>query len=138
MAELITCTALVAFTRYVSGHGMVHGDPDSTLKAAKKPQVPPHAVQSLVDEGLIKAPKSFFDEIAAAAQDDQDAVEAEELEKRKQAEMAANRLLPLGELSEEQLALIAVDEGVALAEGATAADMIAAIEAKRAEDAPPA
>lgn len=53
----INCTAIMAFTRFVSGYGMVHGDPDN--KDAKKPAIPEHAIARLVEDGLIKAPKGF-------------------------------------------------------------------------------
>ena len=53
----INCTALMAFTRFVSGYGMVHGDPDN--KDAKKPLIPEHAIARFVEDGLIKAPKGF-------------------------------------------------------------------------------
>ncbi len=57
MSELIECTALVAFSRFVSGHGIVHGDPEN--KKAVKVSIPAHAVQNFVDDGFVKAPKGF-------------------------------------------------------------------------------
>lgn len=40
MADTTPCKALVAFSDFVEGHGIVHGDPDSTDKAAKAPKCP--------------------------------------------------------------------------------------------------
>lgn len=71
MAETIACAALVAFTRFVSGHGIVHGDPDN--KDAKKPNVPVEKIVEWHDEGLIKAPKAFLSEVKAEAEQVADA-----------------------------------------------------------------
>lgn len=57
MSELITCTALMAFSRFVSGHGIIHGDPDN--KGAKKVRVPEHAVDLFIEEGFIEKPKGY-------------------------------------------------------------------------------
>lgn len=57
--KTIVCVALKEFTRFIEGHGMVVGAPESTLDEAKKPEVPVKAVAGLVAEGLIKAPKGF-------------------------------------------------------------------------------
>lgn len=67
MAKLITCLALATFSRFVDGHGIVHGDPDSSLDEARNPQVPEAAVATLVGEGLIAAPEGFGE---AAAEDE--------------------------------------------------------------------
>lgn len=52
----IKCLALVAFTHFVAGFGMVHGDPDSDDDKAKNPNVPEDAVEYLVESGKIEAP----------------------------------------------------------------------------------
>jgi len=57
MSELITCIALMPFSRFVSGHGIIHGDPDNSK--AKKVNVPEHSVQSFIDEGFVKPPKGY-------------------------------------------------------------------------------
>lgn len=67
MAKLITCLALATFSRFVDGHGIVHGDPESTLDAARNPQVPEAAVATLVGEGLIEAPEGIGDDAEASA-----------------------------------------------------------------------
>lgn len=69
MVETVKCKALVAFTQFVSGYGMIHGDPDSTDKAANNPEVPVDEVAGLVARELVKAPKGFLEdreEVAAA------------------------------------------------------------------------
>jgi hypothetical protein len=57
--KTIACKALVAFTEFVPSYGQVHGDPESSLKEAQKPEVPVSAIAKLVDEGRIEAPKGF-------------------------------------------------------------------------------
>jgi hypothetical protein len=57
--KTIACRALVAFTQFVPGYGQVHGDPGSSLKEAKNPDVPESVIQQLADEGRIEAPKGF-------------------------------------------------------------------------------
>lgn len=57
--KTIACEALATFTRFVPDYGQVHGDPESSLKEAQKPEVPVSAVAELVDAGFIKAPKGF-------------------------------------------------------------------------------
>lgn len=57
MSELITCIALMPFSRFVSGHGIIHGDPEN--KKAKKVAVPEHAVQRFIDEGFVQPPKDY-------------------------------------------------------------------------------
>lgn len=56
MASTVKCVALVAFTHFVAGYGMVHGDPDSSKEAARSPEIPEDAVEYLVDSGKIEAP----------------------------------------------------------------------------------
>lgn len=51
--NLVRCTALVAFTHFVAGYGMVHGDPDNSDNAARFPIVPEDAVEHLVREGRL-------------------------------------------------------------------------------------
>lgn len=74
MSELISCLALVVFTRFVSGHGMVHGDPDN--KKARKVALPKHVVANFADEGLIVAPKIDDDDDAPPANADAEALKA--------------------------------------------------------------
>jgi hypothetical protein len=57
--ETIKCTAKEAFTEYVSGHGMVHGDPNSSDKNARAPMVPLIVVERLAEAGSIAKPKGF-------------------------------------------------------------------------------
>lgn len=57
--KTVACKALVAFTQFVPEYGQVHGDPDSSLKQAKTPEVPVSAIQQLADEGRIELPKGF-------------------------------------------------------------------------------
>lgn len=64
--ETIKCTAKEAFTEYVSGHGMVHGDPNSSDKNARTPNVPIIAVERLVEAGSIAMPRGF----KSASEDD--------------------------------------------------------------------
>ena len=52
MTELVQATALVSFSKFVEGYGVVHGDPDSSDERARYPLVP----------------ASAFDELEAAAQ----------------------------------------------------------------------
>lgn len=60
MAEpTIKCKALAVFTEFVSGHGMVHGNPDA--KDAKLPEIPHSAVAKLTAAGMIEAPKNWVD-----------------------------------------------------------------------------
>lgn len=81
MAELIKCKAKTEFTVFVEGHGMVVGAPESTLPEAKNPMVPAGAVQRLIDEGKVHAPKGWksadeeapAEEAPADAAPDQDA-----------------------------------------------------------------
>jgi len=55
MASTIKCVALVAFTQFVSGYGMIHGNPDA--KDAKFPLVPEDSVERFVEAGYIEAPE---------------------------------------------------------------------------------
>lgn len=87
MTKLITCAALVCFTRYVSGFGMIHGDPDN--KEAKKVDIPDHKVAEWHEEGLIKAPKAFLDELKAASEAEAADVAQAELDARIAQEQAA-------------------------------------------------
>ncbi len=64
--ETIKCTAKEAFTEYVSGHGMVHGDPNSSDKNARAPMVPLIVVERLAEAGSIAMPKGF----TGASEDD--------------------------------------------------------------------
>lgn len=59
MLKTTKCEALVEFTRFVEGYGMVVGAPESSLDEAKKPAVPDKAIAAFADEGLIKKPKGF-------------------------------------------------------------------------------
>ena len=68
--ETVKCKALVSFTHYVSGHGQVHGDPESKDKAAKFPMVPVSVVTLLADGGMIEMPKGFVDPNAPEADDE--------------------------------------------------------------------
>ena len=79
MAETVTCKALVAFTQFVSGYGMVHGDPDSSDKAATHPAIPVEEVARFVKSELVKAPKGFIEEADAAAATEAEEVAAAEL-----------------------------------------------------------
>lgn len=74
MAETVKCKALVAFTHFVSGYGMVHGDPDSSDKAANSPEVPVDEVAGFVAREQVKAPKGFLED-----RDDAAAAEAAEV-----------------------------------------------------------
>ncbi|WP_417615311.1 hypothetical protein [Parasphingorhabdus sp.] len=56
MTECTPCKALRAFTEFVPGYGMVHGDPDS--KDNKMPEVPNKAIDKLVGEDKIEAPEA--------------------------------------------------------------------------------
>lgn len=73
MADTIQCKALRPFTEYVSGYGMVHGNPtdeNSDKKAralARNPHVPTNVVKYFVESGLIDMPKDFVDEAEADA-----------------------------------------------------------------------
>lgn len=67
--ETIKCKALATFTHYVSGHGQVHGDPESKDKNAKNPMVPVSVVLQLAEAGLIEAPKDFVDPNADEAEE---------------------------------------------------------------------
>lgn len=53
MAEAVKTEAIVEFTRYVDGYGMVVGSPDSTDEAAKYPMVPLHVLETFQRDGLI-------------------------------------------------------------------------------------
>ena len=64
MTGLIKCKAKRAFTRFVSGFGMVHGDPESSLVEATHPAIPATEVGDLVEGGLIEAPKGWAEEMA--------------------------------------------------------------------------
>ncbi len=65
MTETVKCKALQAFSLFVSGYGIVHGDPDSSDDKATDPLVPVRAIAQLVEAGNIaeagssgkKAPK---------------------------------------------------------------------------------
>ncbi len=59
--KAITCTALVEFTRFVEGFGQVVGAPESSLKEARRPEVPANAVAQFVKDGLVRPPKSWVD-----------------------------------------------------------------------------
>lgn len=89
MVETVKCKALVAFTRYVSGYGQVHGDPDSKLKAAVTPEVPVEAVTRFVEDGFVAAPKGFLEALEKDATQEADEVAATELAAREAAAAAA-------------------------------------------------
>lgn len=55
--KTIPCTALVEFTVFVEGFGQVVGAPDSSLAAARKPEVPESALDRFIEGGLVKPPK---------------------------------------------------------------------------------
>ena len=57
--KTIACVALKEFTRFIDGYGMVVGAPESSLPAAKKPEVPVKVIPTFVAEGLIKKPNGF-------------------------------------------------------------------------------
>lgn len=59
MTKVVTCLARVAFTRFVDGYGMVHGDPESSLDEARNPDIPEQAVAALVSEKVIEAPDGW-------------------------------------------------------------------------------
>ena len=59
MADTTPCKALEPFSEFVFGYGVVHGDPDSTDKTAKTPEVPNHVIDRLVGRGYIVAPKGW-------------------------------------------------------------------------------
>lgn len=73
--KTVKCEALVEFTRFVEGHGMIVGAPDSTLPEAKKPEVPVHMVAAFAAEGLVKAPKGFEAKAEVAADEAEEAGE---------------------------------------------------------------
>lgn len=58
MVDLIKCVALLTFTRFVSGHGMVHGSPENEF--AKVVSVPAHAVDAFLADELIERPKGYL------------------------------------------------------------------------------
>ncbi len=71
--ETIACKALVTFTQFVPEYGQVHGDPDNSLKKAKRPLVPVSHIVKFAEEGFIELPKGFKveEEPAGAPADDQ-------------------------------------------------------------------
>lgn len=79
MADLIKCKAKAEFTVFVEGHGMVVGAPESSLPEAKNPLVPAGAVQRLIDEEKIFAPKGWAASVEKAAAEQAEA-EAEAAE----------------------------------------------------------
>lgn len=89
MAEVIKCKALMEFSRYVTGHGVVHGDPDSSDKAAKNPGIPAHKIAEFAEDGLIQAPKGYLAEQKAIAAADADEIAKAEREARESAAAAA-------------------------------------------------
>lgn len=52
---LVKCKALRAFTEFVSGFGMVHGDPDNQSEKARFPEMPEEAAVKLISEGKVEA-----------------------------------------------------------------------------------
>lgn len=87
MVETVKCKALVAFTHFVSGYGMVHGDPDSTDKAATNPEVPVDEVAGFVTREQVKTPKGFLEDREDAAATE--AAEVAEVEAQVREEDAA-------------------------------------------------
>lgn len=51
--KLVQMAALVAFTRFVPGHGQVHGDPDSSDEKARLPMVPEHLADKWAEDGIV-------------------------------------------------------------------------------------
>lgn len=74
MSDLIKCKALVAFTRYVTAHGMIHGDPDN--KEAKYVNVPPRALDNLLADELVERPKGYKTAAEVEAEERQAALDA--------------------------------------------------------------
>ena len=74
--ETVTCKATGVFTKFVEGYGQVHGDPDSSLKAATNPEVPEHVVQELVDAGLVTLADGSKPKKAKAAAEEEAPAEA--------------------------------------------------------------
>lgn len=74
MAEAtVKCKALAVFTEFVSGYGMVHGNPDA--KDAKSVEVPHSVVAKLADAGVIEMPKGWVDPNAVDEAADEPPVE---------------------------------------------------------------
>lgn len=123
MAKLITCLALTSFSQFVSGHGIIHGDPESPLKAATHPEIPEHKVETFVDNGWVEAPEGFFD---GEPVEDGEPTPAKKL----------------ADMTKAELLAVAAAEDVTVAGNAAKADIVAAINAARAEkaaaDQPPA
>lgn len=71
MAKTIACKALKSFAHFVEGHGIVIGDPESSLPEAKKPEVPVSAIETLIANKSIAAPKGWGE-----AEDDGDPAQA--------------------------------------------------------------
>lgn len=87
--ETIICEARSVFTEFVSGYGMVHGDPDSSDGAATNPAIPVSIVQRLTDGRVIKKPKGWVaPEAEAVAEVSEAGPEAEAVAESAPAEQA--------------------------------------------------
>lgn len=62
--KTIKCAALMAFTQFVPGYGMVHGDPDN--EGASEPEVPVTYIEQLEREGRIEPPAGWAGEAGDA------------------------------------------------------------------------
>lgn len=126
--KIIDCTALRAFTQYVPEYGMVHGNPDS--EDSKNVGVPETVLALLIEEEKVR-PLDAGHEPAPAPQN------LPQLDHDGDGLPGGSRpdaLPPLTGKNKAALIVIAIDEHVALEEGMTNPQIIAAIEKKRADD----
>jgi hypothetical protein len=54
--HMIKCTALKVFSRFVPNYGIIHGDPENSDAAVRKPLVPVDLIDELAKAGKIKRP----------------------------------------------------------------------------------
>lgn len=71
--ETVKCKALQPFSHFVSGYGIVHGNPDDAnpdkraRDRARNPEVPVISIAAMAEDGLIQPPKDFVDPAADEA-----------------------------------------------------------------------
>jgi len=76
--KLVQTTALMAFTQFCAGYGMVHGDPDSDDDAVRFPRVPEDSLAYLVEFGRVSDDAPVKSKVKGKARPEPDIQDAQE------------------------------------------------------------